>query len=246
MDKQTNAGSDRRRRTSGLVLNPVQVGLAVGCIAVALLIVFGLGVIIGMWYQASGHISTYADAMPAAGERSTATRDSGNNVPDVTFYSTLTASEAAPASLPPPPAAAREAQEALGSSVYSPVPPPVAPHTPEPATGDTQPQPPPEPAVDGTQPLAQPPRTASLLSALPAEPLYSVQVGSFRVADQAETLRQRLVRKGYDVRVRLSMIPGQGPWYRVRVGQFSTRAEAEGAARRLHSQERIPVMVAVE
>jgi cell division protein FtsN len=80
----------------------------------------------------------------------------------------------------------------------------------------------------------------------PPEPFYSVQVGSFRVAEQAETLRQRLVRKGYDARVRLSMVPGQGAWYRVRVGQFSTRVAAEGVAQRLHSQERIPVMVAVE
>jgi cell division protein FtsN len=225
MDKQTNAGSDRKRRTSGLVLNPVQVGLAVGFIAVALLIVFGVGVIIGMWYQASGHMSTYADAMPAAGERAVAAGDSGHHVPDVTFYSTLTESESVPVPLPPSPAASREAQEAPGSSTLLP---------PEPAMGDTQP------------PAQAPPHTAALPSAPPAGPRYSVQVGSFRAAEQAETLRQHLARKGYDVRVRLSMVPGQGAWYRVRVGQFATRVAAEGAAQRLHSQERIPVMVAVE
>lgn len=247
MDKQANAGSDRRRRTSGLVLNPVQVGLAVGFMAVALLIVFGLGVIIGMWYQASGHISTYADAMPAAKEQPAAARDTGNHVPDVTFYSTLTANEAAPASLPPPPAASREAQAVPDSPVHRPGPPPIAPRSTEPATGETPLPRSPEPAVDGTRPLVQPlPRTAALPSSPPAGPLYSVQVGSFRAAEQAETLRQRLVRKGYEVRVRLSMVPGQGSWYRVRVGQFSTRAAAKGAAQRLHSQEGIPVMVALE
>jgi cell division protein FtsN len=238
MDKQTNAESSRRRRTSGLVLNPVQVGLAVGFIAVALLIVFGLGVIIGMWYQASGHISPYADAMPAAEERPPAAPDSGSTSPDVTFYSTLTTSETAPAPLLSPLSTSGEAQEASASPA-----PPAAPFPPVPPVAP----PPPEPATGATPPLA-PPSSEAVSKPLPppTEPFYSVQVGSFRVAEQAETLRQRLVRKGYDVRVRLSMVPGQGAWYRVRVGQFSTRAAAEGVARRLHSQERIPVMVAVE
>jgi cell division protein FtsN len=228
----SNAESSRRRRTNGLVLNPVQVGLAVGFIAVALLIVFGLGVIIGMWYQASGHMSTYADAMPAAGEQPTATPDPGSTSPAVTFYSTLTTSETTP--LPSPPSTPGEAQEAPASPAHRVAPPllvpPVAP-------------PPSAPATGGATPPSS--RVASKPSP-PPEPFYSVQVGSFRVAEQAETLRQRLLRKGYDVRVRLSMVPGQGAWYRVRVGQFPTREAAEGVARRLHAQEQIPVMVAVD
>ena len=227
----SNAESSRRRRTNGLVLNPVQIGLAVGFMAVALLIVFGLGVLIGMWYQASGHMSTYADAMPAAGEQPTATPDSGSTSPAVTFYSTLTTSETAP--LPSPPSTPGEAQEAPASPAHRAAPPllvpPVAPPPSAPATGATPPS----------------SRAASKPSS-PPEPFYSVQVGSFRVAEQAETLQQRLVRKGYDVRVRLSMVPGQGAWYRVRVGQFPTREAAEGVARRLHAQEQIPVMVAVD
>jgi cell division protein FtsN len=226
----SNAESSRRRRTSGLVLNPVQVGLAVGFIAVALLIVFGLGVIIGMWYQASGHISTYADAMPAAEERPPVAPDSDNISPEVTFYSTLTTSEPAPLLSPLP--TSGEAQKAPANPTHRATPPPAVP--------------PMMPSSPASATAVTPPSSDAAPKSSPAEPLYSVQVGSFRVAEQAETLRQRLVRKGYDVRVRLSMVPGQGAWYRVRVGQFSTRAAAEGVARRLHSQERIPVMVAAE
>lgn len=226
MDKHSNAASGRTRRSSGLVLNPVQVGLAVGFVAVALLIVFGLGVIIGMWYQASGHISTHADAMPAAEERPATTPDPGH--PDVTFYSTLTASEPTSASLPPLPAV---------PGAVEPAPLPPTPRDAEPRDA--------EPVVDRA---ALPPTpTAPVPPAPPVAPFFSVQVGSFRAAEQAETLRQHLLRKGYDeVRVQLSMVPGQGPWYRVRVGHFSARAAAAGLASRLHAQERLPVMVAVE
>jgi cell division protein FtsN len=75
---------------------------------------------------------------------------------------------------------------------------------------------------------------------------YSVQVGSFREAAEADKLRQQLVQKGYEVRVRLFMLPGKGPWYRVRVGSFAKRAAAEKAARRFRTRERMPAIVTVE
>lgn len=232
---EKNAAANRRtRRTGGLVLNPVQVGLVTGFVAVALLVVFGLGVIIGMWYQASGRTSASTDMTSAVGDRVASGPATGNRDPEVTFYSTLTTNEPSPASLLPLPPVSEASQQVPSGSPDRPAPTPAR-STPSP------------PAVDGTPSLAQPStRTAAVPPSRPTGTFYSVQVGSFRAAEQAETLRQHLAQKGYDVRVRLSMVPGRGAWYRVRVGSFSNRAAAEAMARRLSSQERRSVMVAEE
>ena len=228
------AASSRTRRVGGLALNPVQVGLVTGFVAVALLVVFGLGVLVGMWYQAGGRTSASTDIKPAVGDRVASGAATGQHEPEVTFYSTLTANESSPASLPP----------LAPVSGVAPQVPTAAPARPAPA-----PTPPPlsQPAGDGTPALAQPStRAAAVSPSRPPGTVYSVQVGSFRAAEQAESLRQHLAQKGYDVRVQLSMVPGRGAWYRVRVGSFSNRAAAEDMARRLSSQERRSVLVAEE
>jgi cell division protein FtsN len=255
MEKNAAANS-RTRRPGGLVLNTVQVGLVTGFIAVALLVVFGLGVIIGMWYQAGGRTPASADMASAAIEdRVTSGPATDKHEPEVTFYSTLTTNDSSPASWLPVPSVSGPSQQA---SVNTPSPPAPAPARPAPSqpTVDGSPSPAQSPtrtaAVHDTtaqavQAAAPPPtRTAAVPPSRPQGPLYSVQVGSFRTAEQAETLRQRLAQKGYDVRVRLSMVPGRGAWYRVRVGRFSNRAAAEEMARRLSSQERRSVLVAEE
>lgn len=214
MEKNADAETSRRARTRGLVLNPVQVGLSMGFIAIGLLVVFGLGVIIGMWYQANEHITPDADT---AGERLAQERATEDVEPEVTFYSTLVnTSEAAPAPLPASPS--------------------------KPGVSAVQKTPIKLPVHSTALPVS---RVSERLSQ-PAAPHYSVQVGSFRAAEQAEKLQKRLIQKGYDARVRLFMVPGQGAWYRVRVGRFSERTAAEKVARRLHTQEQIPVMVAME
>jgi cell division septation protein DedD len=234
MEKNAAVNS-RPRRTGGLVLNPVQVGLATGFVAVALLVVFGLGVIIGMWYQASGRTSTSADLTSAVGDRAAPGPTTDTHDPEVTFYSTLTTNESSPAALLPlPPPVTGASQQVPADSPDRSGPTPARP-TPS------------QPAVDGSPPLAQPStHTAAVPPSRTTGTFYSVQVGSFRAAEQAEALRQHLAQKGYDVRVRLSMVPGRGAWYRVRVGSFSNRAAAEDMARRLSSQERRSVMVAEE
>ena len=75
----------------------------------------------------------------------------------------------------------------------------------------------------------------SLISAPPGSPpvgaplRYVVQVGSFSREDNAERLRDKLSASYRDVRVdRLDA--GQRRYYRVRMGAFATRAEAESRA----------------
>jgi cell division septation protein DedD len=72
---------------------------------------------------------------------------------------------------------------------------------------------------------------------------YSVQVGSFRSRNQAESLLHRLAQKGYRVAIQPATIPGQGVWYRVQVGGFPERGAADRLAQQLVTQERVAGVV---
>jgi cell division protein FtsN len=66
---------------------------------------------------------------------------------------------------------------------------------------------------------------------------YLVQVGSFRNMREAERMKAMLVMKGFDVHI-ASAIQQHVNWYRVIIGPFSSRIEAQQAqgafARREH------------
>lgn len=94
----------------------------------------------------------------------------------------------------------------------------------------------------GAQRPAQGP-VAATAKATSAED-FSVQVGSFGNAEQAERLRTDLAHKGYPVRVQPAAVPGQGVRYRVRVGNFADRTAADQTAHHLTAQEQVPAIVA--
>lgn len=94
----------------------------------------------------------------------------------------------------------------------------------------------------------KPVKTAALAPSVPVAPPpsgtgFTVQVGSFRKAEDADRLQQRLSQKGYAARVRRISLPGKGLWHRVRVGSFGDRSEANQLAQRLRSQEKMTVLV---
>jgi cell division septation protein DedD len=70
--------------------------------------------------------------------------------------------------------------------------------------------------------LARPPRRLKN----PKEANYTLQVKAFRSQPDAEQFTIRLRETGYNAFVVRSEIPDQGIWYRVRVGQFPTLADA--------------------
>jgi DedD protein len=65
---------------------------------------------------------------------------------------------------------------------------------------------------------------------------YAVQLVALRDRSDADAVAKRLAAKGYSAYV---VMPGPGgtPVYRVQVGRFKTRAEAEKTAARLRSEE---------
>ncbi len=66
---------------------------------------------------------------------------------------------------------------------------------------------------------------------------YTVNVGSFREMARAERLSKELEGKGYKPFVAKATIPKKGTWYRVSVGRFPSRAEAEAFSRALKEKD---------
>ncbi len=84
---------------------------------------------------------------------------------------------------------------------------------------------------------------ATPAAAGPAEPLWTVQVSSFRSRALAEDLRKRLAARGYDAYL-LAVATEEGRVrHRVRVGGFPTRTEAERVAAELRADRHPSVFV---
>lgn len=105
----------------------------------------------------------------------------------------------------------------------------------------------PEPAknVPAAKPAAAPKAAAPKAAPAPAETAsaaepvgqgFAVQIAALNVRSEAEAIARRLSSKGYAAYV-LSPANGTPAVYRVRVGKFTTRREAESVASKLQKEE---------
>jgi cell division protein FtsN len=63
---------------------------------------------------------------------------------------------------------------------------------------------------------------------------FALQLGAYREEAMAQTVMQRLSVKGYQAQVIAKDLPAKGgKWYRLRIGPFKSREEAEKMAKRL-------------
>ena len=77
----------------------------------------------------------------------------------------------------------------------------------------------------------------------PRGPEWTVQVGVFKSAQQAESIRKHLSDGGFEAQI-ASMTTDDGQtWYRVRVGGFKARDEALQMAQRVRSERSLPTFV---
>jgi len=77
-----------------------------------------------------------------------------------------------------------------------------------------------------------------------AEPeVWTVQVNAFRSRALAEELRARLAARGFDAYVFPSLTEDGRPRYRVRVGAYPARSDAERAATELRSERGLNPLV---
>lgn len=56
---------------------------------------------------------------------------------------------------------------------------------------------------------------------------FTIQIASFPDLGSAQEVEQSLKSKSYPVFIQKAEVPGKGTWYRVRVGEFNTRQEAQ-------------------
>ena len=90
---------------------------------------------------------------------------------------------------------------------------------------------------------APPPNSVDTKAGQEAIPAWTVQVGVFKSAQQAERIRGELVGRGFQAQV-TPMTADDGQFrYRVRVGVFKTKDEAIRTAERVRSDRALPTFV---
>ena len=225
-------------------------------------VIFLCGVLVGRGVRAerTGADSTVASnaeptpapppstpAQPPAGTDPTAAPPPPPTSEDLTYFSRLekpppaqeqlkprapehkapAAERKAPAPEHKAPAAPREAAATIGKS---PAPPAVERRAREPER--TAPR-------DAAPPAKEAPKETPKEAAAEAPPAgdgFAVQIAAFNVRSEADAIAKRLSSKGYTAYV-MSPANGTPSVYRVRVGKFPTRREAESMAAKLQKEE---------
>ena len=103
------------------------------------------------------------------------------------------------------------------------------------------PEPPAQPAAAPAKPPAAPARAparpaAAAANTAPPGGGYAVQIAAMNVRSEADAIVKRLTSKGYAAYV-LSPASGTPQIYRVRIGSFGSRREAETMATKLEKEE---------
>jgi rare lipoprotein A len=157
-----------------------------------------------------------------------------------------------------PPAVATPASPPPAVATPAP-PPPAAVSTPPAPVTPTDPRPPPAPVVSAPEPVSPPAQVAPPIVAEPPAPRvevatrtepapatvptpradaaprvegWSVQLGAYASETSALTLRDNLARAWPEARVQRAEVGGRTVW-RVRVGNYASRREADDAAKQL-------------
>lgn len=76
--------------------------------------------------------------------------------------------------------------------------------------------------------------------------LYTVQVGSYPTVREGTGMVERWKGRGYEAYLTLGEIPGRGIWYRVRIGNFGSKEEAEHLARLINAKEKSSAIVVAQ
>jgi len=107
----------------------------------------------------------------------------------------------------------------------------------EPAPAEAAPSPRPEaPAPSEPAPAASPAAPVAAASTEPPGTGFAIQVAALRERNEADVMVRRLAGKGYPAYV-VAPAPGAPSVYRVRVGKYKDRREADNVAARLTKEE---------
>src|SRR3972149_5911793 len=85
------------------------------------------------------------------------------------------------------------------------------------------------------KPETRPASTSAQLS-------YTVQAASFKTMNEASNFKSKLDKKGYHTYITTYDTP-DGKWFRVRIGQFKTKDEADSLTKKLKTEENLSPFV---
>jgi cell division septation protein DedD len=74
-------------------------------------------------------------------------------------------------------------------------------------------------------------------------PVYTIQAASVRDAKDADRLIQKLKKGGYPAYRAIGKIPGNGIWFRVRIGEYKSKSEAQSVMKKLEKDGLKPILV---
>jgi cell division protein FtsN len=100
----------------------------------------------------------------------------------------------------------------------------------------------PPPAKKPTKP-PQKPSIASKSKAWPAVKTYTIQAASLKNARDADRLVAKLKKTGFHAYRAIGKVPGKGIWYRVRVGEYQSRASARRTLNKLKKAGLKPILI---
>jgi cell division septation protein DedD len=206
-------------------LNGKQLVFLFMAVTVVSVVIFLCGVLVGRGVRAERGLEAAAlDAAGAVAEAPAAGPAASTNTP-ATANEKLT--------YPDRLAGDRPVSEPLAGGRQPAPSPPSPPAAPAPPAASSQP---PAPAPASTP---APPASSAVSPPLPSEPAgpgFAIQVTALRERTEAENLVRRLSGKGYSAYV-VPPAAGTPAVYRVRVGKFKERRDAEAAAARLQQEE---------
>ena len=73
----------------------------------------------------------------------------------------------------------------------------------------------------------------------PRQGRYAIQIGSYQNKERANALIDTLKKKGYHAYLVTTVIPKKGTFYRIRVGHYKTREEAEKYSSEMKQKDKI-------
>jgi DedD protein len=76
-----------------------------------------------------------------------------------------------------------------------------------------------------------------------AGPVYTIQAASVKDPKDADRLVQKLKKSGYPAYRAIGKIPGKGIWFRVRIGEYKSKSEAQSVMKKLEKDGLKPILV---
>jgi cell division protein FtsN len=89
----------------------------------------------------------------------------------------------------------------------------------------------------------QKPLSASKSKIRPAVKTYTIQAASVKNARDADRLVAELKKTGFDAYRAIGKVPGKGIWYRVRVGEYQSKASARSTLNKLKKAGLKPILI---